>query len=97
LQKRSARPLPPNVVKMLTAWQEQPAEVIVQDAVIVTARDLSVYERLRNTPRVAKWLGRPIGSQMHAVRREDMPALLNALREMGLLPLFEHHEKDDWP
>jgi hypothetical protein len=97
LQRLSGRSLPPNVVKMLEAWHVSPGEVVVQDAVILTARDLGVYERLRGNPRVARLLGQQVGPHAHAVKRDDMPAVLNALREMGLLPLFEDHEKDDWP
>ncbi len=97
LQRLSAHTVPPNVTTMLEAWHVEPGEVIVQDTVILTARDLGVYERLRNNPRVARWLGQQVGPHAHAVNREDMPALFNALREMGLLPLFEGHEKDDWP
>jgi hypothetical protein len=58
---------------------------------------LSVYERLRKNDKINRWLGQAVGPQAHAVRREDFPALLNALRQMGILPLFEGHEKDDWP
>jgi hypothetical protein len=97
LQRLSGRALPSNVVKMLEAWHNRPGEVAVQDVVIITAKDLGVYERLRNNPRVARWMGRQIGPHSHAVRREDIPALLNAIREMGMLPLFEDHEKDNWP
>ncbi len=97
LQRLSGRTLPANVLKMLQAWHERPNEVIVEDAVILTVKDLAVYERLRKNERVNKWLGRQVGPRDHAVRRENLPALLNALREMGILPLFEGHEKDDWP
>lgn len=97
LQRLSAHSLPANVIKMLEAWQQSPSEVIVQDVVILTAKDLSVYERLRKNDKVNRWLGEAFGPQAHAVRREDFPALLNALRQMGILPLFEGHEKDDWP
>ncbi len=97
LQRLSGRGLPANVVKMLEAWHNRPGEVVVQDVVIITARDLGIYERLKSNPRVARWMGRQIGPHAHAVRREDIPALLNAVREMGILPLFEDHEKDNWP
>ncbi len=97
LQRLSGYNLPPNVLKMLQGWHDSPKEVIVHDVVIVSARDLGVYERLRDNERVSRWLGRQVGPHAHIVNREDMPALLNALREMGILPLFEGHEKDDWP
>jgi hypothetical protein len=97
LQRLSGHSLPDNVLEMLQAWHEQPGEVVVQDVVIVVARDISVYQRLRANERVNRWLGQPVGPRAHAVRREDMPALLNAIREMGILPLFEGYEKDDWP
>lgn len=97
LQRLSGHALPSNVTTMLEAWDETPREVIVHDVVIVSAKDLGVYERLRENRRVSRWLGQQIGPHSHIVKREDMPALLNALREMGLLPLFEGHEKDDSP
>ncbi len=97
LQRLSGRTLPANVARMLEAWHARPGEVVVQDAVIITARDLGVYERLRSNPRISRWMRQQVGPHANAVRREDMPALLNALREMGVLPLFEDHEKDDWP
>lgn len=97
LQRLSGHTLPANVLKMLENWHASPREVIVYDVVVLSARDLGVYERLRENERVTRWLGRQIGPHAHLVRREDMPALLNALREMGILPLFEGHEKDDWP
>jgi len=97
LQRQSSNSLPANVVQMLEAWERSPSEVIVQDVVILTAKDLSVYERLRKNGKINRWLGQSVGPQTHAVRREDFPALLNALRQTGILPLFEGHEKDDWP
>ncbi len=97
LQRLSGHTLPPNVLKMLHNWHASPREVIVYDMVVLSARDLGVYERLRSNERVTRWLGQQIGPHAHLVRRENMPALLNALREMGILPLFEGHEKDDWP
>jgi len=97
LQRHSRQSVPPNVLKMLEAWHAQPEEVIVQDAVIITSKDLGVYERLLKDSRVARWLGQQVGPHAHAVRRDNMPALLNALREVGILPLFADHEKDDWP
>lgn len=97
LQRVTGQGVPPNVLKMLEAWHEEPKEVVVHDVVIFSARDLGVYERIRSSPRVSRWLGKKIGPHAHIVRREDMPALLNALRDMGILPLFEGHEKDDAP
>jgi hypothetical protein len=97
LQKLSGQSVPANVVKMLESWQNDPAEVVVEDVVIIKARDLAVYDKLRKSERINKWLGAQIGPQAHAVKREDFPALMNALRQMGILPLFEGHEKDDWP
>jgi hypothetical protein len=97
LQKLSGQAVPQNVLKMLEEWHTDPSEVVIQDVVIIRARDLGVYERLRRTERVNKWLRDQVGPQAHTVNREDLPALLNALRQMGILPLFEGHEKDDWP
>lgn len=97
LQRLSGRSLPPNVVKMLEAWHNRPSEIVVQDVVIITAKDLGIYERMRSNTRIARWLGRQVGPHSHVVRREDLPALLNAIREMGILPLFEDHDKDNWP
>lgn len=97
LQRLCGGDLPRNVEKLLRAWHERPGEVVVQDVVIVRARNVQVYQSLRENKRANQWLGEQVGPHAHAVRREDMPALMNALREMGLLPLFEGHEKDDWP
>ena len=97
LQRLSAHSVPDNVLQMLQSWQEEPKEIIVHDVVLVTAKDLGVYERIRANRRVSRWLGQQIGPHAHIVKREDMPALMNALREMGILPLFEGHEKDNWP
>lgn len=97
LQRLSGHSVPTNVLKMLQRWHDEPEEVVVHDVVIVSAKDLGVYEQLRANERVKRWLGRQIGPHAHIVRREDMPALLNALREMGFLPLFKGHEKDDTP
>ena len=97
LQRVTGHSLPPNVVKMLENWHEQPREVIVHDVVILSTRNLGAYQKIRANARVSRWLGKQIGPHAHIVKREDMPALLNALREMGVLPLFEGHEKDDSP
>ncbi len=97
LQKLSGQGVPANVTKMLESWHDNPGEVVVEDVVIIRARDLAAYDRLRKSERINKWLGPQLGPQAHAVRREDFPALMNALRQMGILPLFEGHEKDDWP
>jgi hypothetical protein len=97
LQRVSSHRIPANVLKMLEAWHNRPGEVVVQDIVTITARDLGVYERLRTNPRIGKWLERQVGPQSYAVRRENVSALIAALRNVGILPLFEDHEKDDWP
>jgi len=97
LQRLSHNSLPANAVQMLENWQQQPNEVIVQDVVIVSARNMGVYERLRKHRTIQKLLGPQMGPNAHAVKRQDLPALLNALRSMGILPLFEGHEKDERP
>lgn len=97
LQRETGGHVPSNVGKMLQAWHDEPREVIVHDVVILSARDLGVYDRLREDKRIAPYLGKQIGPHAHIVRREDMPPLLDALRRMGMLPLFEGHEKDDAP
>lgn len=97
LQRLSGHSVPDNVLQMLQSWHEEPKDIIVHDVVVVTARDLGVYERIRGNRRINRWLGQQIGPHAHIVKREDMPALMNALREMGILPLFEGHEKDNWP
>jgi hypothetical protein len=97
LQRLSGHSIPSNVAKMLQGWQDTPREVIVHDVVIVTARDLGVYERLRGNESINRWLGQQIGPHAHVVKREHMPKVLNALRQMGILPLFEGHDKDNRP
>ena len=97
LQRVTGHEVPANVLAMLETWHSTPREVIVHDVVVLSAKDLGVYERLRADRRVNRWLGQQIGPHAHMVKREDMPALLNALREMGILPLFEGHEKDNAP
>ncbi|MEJ2150486.1 MAG: hypothetical protein P8Z40_13550 [Chloroflexota bacterium] len=97
LQRLSGGSVPPNVLKMLQSWGENPAEVVVEDAVIIRAKDLGVYERLVKNQRVHRWFVQQVGPNSYTVRREDLPALLNALREMGILPYFEGYKKDDWP
>jgi hypothetical protein len=97
LQKLSGQGVPANVVKMLEGWHENPREVVVEDVVVFKARDLAAYDRLRRIERINKWLGPQIGPESHTVKRENFPALMNALRQAGVLPLFEGHEKDDWP
>ena len=78
-------------------WQAQPREVAVEDMVIITAKDLGVYQQLRSHQPVNRWLEQQVGPHAHAVKRENLQNLLNALREMGILPMFEGYEKDDWP
>lgn len=97
LQRLSGRDLPLNVVKMLQAWEETPEEVVIQDVVILVAKNLKVQERLQSNDRINRWLVQQVGPRAYAVRRENMPALMNALRETGILPLFEGHAKDDRP
>jgi hypothetical protein len=97
LQRLSGHSIPSNVLKMLEAWHTRPGEIVIQDAVILSAKDIGVYERLRNNARINRWLGQQVGPQMFAVQRENLAPLLNAIRGMGLLPIFEAHEKDDWP
>jgi hypothetical protein len=97
LQRVTGHNVPANVVKMLEAWHTSPAEIVVQDVVIVRAKDLGVFERMRNNPRISKWLVQQVGPQAFAVQRENVAALLSALRSMGVLPLFEAHDQHDWP
>jgi hypothetical protein len=97
LHKLSNQSMPGTVQKMLANWREAPGEVVVQDVVIIRARSLEAYDRLTKNDKIKRLLGRQIEPYTHEVKREDFPSLLNALRLMGLLPLFEGHEKDDWP
>jgi hypothetical protein len=97
LGRLSAGSVPRNVSEMLEGWYNRTDEVIVHDVVIVAAKDLGIDERVRNNKRAGKWLGQQVGPHAYTVQREDLPPLLNALREMGLLPHFKGHEKDDWP
>ncbi|MCC6905442.1 MAG: hypothetical protein IT326_06320 [Anaerolineae bacterium] len=97
LQRLSSHQAPTNVLRMLEAWHNTPREVVVQDVVVLRARDLNVAQRLRKNRQIGNWLGHQIEPNAYVIKREDMPALLNALRAMGVLPFFEGHEKDDWP
>lgn len=97
LQKITENRLPASFVKMLKDWEAQPAQVVVQDVVILTAKNLGVLERLRKQPGFQQWLGRQVGPNAFVVKRENLAPVLNTLRNMGILPLFEDHEKDDRP
>lgn len=97
LQRLSGRQVPGNVLKMLEAWHNYPNEVVIHDVVVLQARDISVAERLKRNKRVGQWLGEQIRPNVYIVQREHMAALFNALREMGILPLFEGYAKDDLP
>jgi hypothetical protein len=97
LRRLTGHQVPASVVNMLQAWAERGAEVTVRDMVTLTARDFGVYERMRKDETVRALLGESVGVHAHAVARDDLPALLNALRRMGILPLFEGHEGDDAP
>ncbi len=97
LNRLSEDGLSPKVLQMLTNWQAQPREVVVEDVVIITAKDLGIDQRLRSHQPVSRWLEQQVGPHAHVVKRENLQNLLNALREMGILPLFEGYEKDDWP
>jgi len=97
LKRTSARPVPRSVEVALAAWEEAGAEVVLHDVVVLAASDFGVYERLRKDPTVKRFLGKPLGPNIHAVARKDVPSLLGALRRMGLLPLFEDFPDDEAP
>jgi hypothetical protein len=97
LARTSAVPVPDSVEKALTAWEERGAEVVLHDVVVLVAKDFGIYERLREEESVRRWLGQPLGPNAHAIARRDVPALLAALRRLGMLPLFEDFADDEAP
>lgn len=97
IQRLSGEGLPGTVLSMLARWAENPAEVVVQDVVIVTAKDITIYDRLRRHATISKWMGQQVGPRAFVVPREHLAPLLNILRDMGYLPFFEGYPKDDRP
>jgi hypothetical protein len=86
LQRLSAHSLSNNVMAMLEEWEELPDQVVVHDAVVLEAKDLGIDERIKANAQIRQWLGRQLGPHTYMVARRHLPSLLNALREMGIMP-----------
>jgi len=95
LKRLHGNDLPPNLISMFEGWQTVPDKVKLQNVVILTAKDIGVYERLRSNPQVTKLLGRKAGPYGHVVRIQDLPTIEKLLRQMGILPLFEGSDDSD--
>lgn len=97
LTRTSATPVPPSVETALAAWEEEGAEVVLHDVLVLVAKDFGIFERLKAEPTISRWLGQPLGPNSYAVARRDVPSLLAALRRLGMLPQFEGFPEDEAP
>jgi len=80
---------------MLDAWEEQPDQIVVHDAVVLEAKDLGIDERIKSNAQIRQWLGRPLGPHTYMVMRRHLTSLLNALREMGIMPQIKGAAEDE--
>lgn len=97
IQRISSHSIPDNVIAMLNAWEELPVQVIVHNTVVLEAKDLGIDERIKANPQIRQWLGRQLGPHTYMVLREHLPSLLNALREMGIMPQISGITEDEEP
>jgi hypothetical protein len=97
IQRLSAHSIPRSVMAMLDAWEEQPDQIVVHDAVVLEAKDLGIDERIKSNAQIRQWLGRPLGPHTYMVMRRHLTSLLNALREMGIMPQIKGAAEDEEP
>jgi len=97
VERLSAHSVPRSVMTMLDGWEGQPDQVVVHDAVVLEAKDPGIDERIKGNAQIAQWLGRPLGPHTYLVMRRHLPSLLNALREMGILPYIKGIVEEDEP
>ncbi len=95
IQGLSAHSIPRSVMAMLDDWEEQPDQIIIHNAVVLEAKDLGIDERIKSNAQIRQWLGRQVGPHTYMVMRQNLTSLLNALREMGIMPQVKGIAEDE--
>jgi len=79
-------PLPSSVSEALKRWMERGTEASLHRAVLLRMTDEGLMDRALSSPRVARLVQERISPTAAVVRREDWPAMIEALEQLGLLP-----------
>jgi hypothetical protein len=85
LATKSGKPLPESVKSAVKTWREQGTQLRVRKASILQVNDSAIMERLRNSPKVRRYLGEPLGDCAVIVKTANRERLVLAIAEMGLL------------
>ncbi|HSB64947.1 MAG TPA: helicase-associated domain-containing protein, partial [Anaerolineales bacterium] len=84
LLNKSAKAVPPSLVKALERWDKQGSEARLEKMLVLRVASEELLQALRRS-RVSRFLGEPLGPTSIAVKPRAMEKILGALAEMGYL------------
>jgi hypothetical protein len=84
LLNKSAKAVPPSLVKALERWDKQGSEVRMEKMLVLRVTSDEILQALRKS-RVSRFLGEPLGPMTVAVKPGAMEKVLGALAELGYL------------
>jgi hypothetical protein len=84
LLARNAEAIPPSLVNALKRWDQQGAEVRLEELLVLRLSSPDLLQKLRSS-RAARFLGEPLGPTTVIVKAGAGQKVLDALVEMGIL------------
>jgi hypothetical protein len=94
LRQASEGKVPANVAGQLYTWAERFGQVKLEEVAVLTVKNERVLRELSVLPETRALLGRALSATSALVRRQDLPRLRKALRDLGYLP---EQAEDDSP
>ncbi len=86
LRQASAGAVPAHVVAQLQTWAGRFGQVHLEEVALLRVKEARVLKELSVLPETRPLIGRVLSPTSALVRREDLPRLRRALRDLGFLP-----------
>lgn len=88
LRKHSQSGLPPNLYEALLRWQEEGQQASLEEVVVLRLASPEILQALRASP-AGRYLGEAFGPTTVAVKPVGIPALRQALAQLGYLSDYD--------
>lgn len=88
LRKHSQSGLPPNLYEALLRWQEEGQQTSLEEVVVLRLASPELLQALRSSP-AGRYLGESFGPTTVAVKPVGIPALRQALSQLGYLSDYD--------
>jgi hypothetical protein len=85
LATKSGKSLPESVKEAVKTWRKAGTQVQVSQVSILQVTDPAIMDRLRNAPKVNRYLGEPLGENAVILKTSNRERLVRAIAELGLL------------